>query len=128
MGIVPCRCHDSPARLARSPCSRSSFDQLPSAPQDTATQQAPTTSVTSSSSDGLKTWHVLLLAAGGVILIGGIGWAIARDARGYARSAGLKIDPENDRPRPDSHAARKAAKQHRRRQRKTARSQRRRNR
>jgi hypothetical protein len=94
------------------------FAPLPSTPQ-TETQAAPTTT-TSSSGGGITTLQQTLLILAGVVLVVGIGVAIARDARAHApvtdrelRRAAEGDTPEHERPRanPRAKAAAKRARQ-----------------
>jgi hypothetical protein len=76
---------------AAAVAQQSPFSPLP-APQEP--QQPTTTGSTSTTTDdsgGLKSWQEILIFAGGVVLIAGIGYGIVMDAR---RSAPVKEGEE----------------------------------
>jgi hypothetical protein len=94
----------------------------PATPDETPTTAQATTSGTSGG--GLETWQQALIVAAGLILIGGIAFAILGDARERARDlGGAETDPATA---PHKHAQR--SKQRARAKGKAARAQRRRNR
>jgi hypothetical protein len=94
----------------------------PPAP-DEAPATAPATT-SGSSGGGLETWQEALIFAAGLILIGGIAYAILGDARQRARDlGGADTDPATA-----PHKHRQRSKQRARAKAKAARAQRRRNR
>ena len=111
----------APGALAQN---ETPFDSLPPAtPEQTQTQATTTTTNTS---DGIKTWQAVLIVIGGVILLGGIGIAIARDAR---RRAPVIDAPQGvDHRDADAHKHARATKQRQRQRAKAARAARRKNR
>ena len=103
------------AAVAQSP-----FAPLPSTPGQTQAAPTPTPTTTSSSGGGINTLQQTLLILAGVVLVVGIGFAIARDARAHApvtdrelRRAEEGETPEHERPRanPRAKAAAKRARQ-----------------
>ena len=99
------------------------FDSLPPAtPEQTETQATTTTTDTNG---GIETWQAVLIVIGGVILLGGIGIAIARDAR---RRAPLVDAAAADHRDADAHKHARATKQRQRQRAKAARAARRKNR
>jgi len=111
--------------VAPAVAQQTPFAPLPSEPT-TATTPTTTTQTTTSSSGGIKTWQALLIVAGGVVVIVGIGLFIARDARRRAPiSAG---DSEAAHLDPSAHKSAQRSKQKTRAKQKAARAQRRRNR
>jgi hypothetical protein len=94
----------------------------PPAPDQTPTTAQSTTAGTSGG--GLETWQEALIFAAGLILIGGIAFAILGDARDRARDIG---GPETG-PATAPHKHRQRSKQQARAKGKAARAQRRRNR
>lgn len=111
----------APAALAQS----SPFAPLPPAQSDPATTVQAVSSSSHDGGGGLKTWQEILIFAAGVVLIGGIGYAIVSDARERApvREPTLDSGPGASQRRHTPEAkARARAKQ------KAARRQRRKNR
>jgi hypothetical protein len=119
------------AALLALPVAPALAQQTPFAPlpAPTTTQQAPTTTTgqtTTSTGRGLQTWQALLIVAGGVAVIVGIGLYIARDAR---RRAPIAVgDTEAAHRDPSAHKSAREAKRKTRARQKAARAQRRRNR
>ena len=100
------------------------FDSLPPAtPEQTDTQATTTTTDTN---DGIETWQAVLIVIGGVILLGGIGIAIARDAR--RRAPVIDAAHAADHRDEDAHKHARATKQRQRQRAKAARAARRKNR
>ena len=116
------------AALAPAPAAfaqgTSPFTPLPPAtPQQTAT----TTQGSSNQDDGgIDTWQAVLIVVGGVILLAGIGIAIARDAR--RRAPVIDAPDSADHREADSHRRARQTKQRQRERAKAARAARRRNR
>jgi hypothetical protein len=95
-----------------------------------STDETPTTAVTTTSSTGgggLATWQEALIFAAGLILIGGIAFAILGDARERAGQLGHAGRAEAE-PAGPPHRHRQRSKQRARAKGKAARAQRRRNR
>jgi len=112
--------------VAPAVAQQTPFAPLPSEPTTATTPTTTTTQTTTSSSGGIKTWQALLIVAGGVVVIVGIGLFIARDARRRAPiSAG---DSEAAHLDPSAHKSAQRSKQKTRAKQKAARAQRRRNR
>ena len=95
---------------------------------ETQTEAAPPPETTDSGGGGLKTWQEVLIFAAGVILLGGIGFAIVGDARERARRLSRHgTTPETAGARmPHKHS--QQAKQRARAKARQARAQRRKNR
>jgi hypothetical protein len=65
--------------------SPAAAQQAPSLGAPAQTDTAPVVTTTGKPGDGgLKSWQELLIFAGGVVLLGGIAWAIVSDARNRA--------------------------------------------
>ena len=118
------------AVLALAAPAAASAQQAPTLGAPTQTQAAPTVATTASSTGGgLKTWQELLIFGAGVVLLGGIAWAIVSDARSRAPvvdrrrpaeadGAGSALPPEErrrrkQRARQKARAARAARKRNR---------------
>ena len=104
---------------------QSPFEGLPPAtPPDQQTVTTDSSTVTTDS--GLDTWQAALIVIGGVALLGGIGLAIAKDARERAPvDAGGVAAEQHD---ADAHKRARQAKERQRQKQKAARASRRRNR
>lgn len=87
------------------------FTPLPPAPTDTGTTPTTTSSVNTTNADngGLKRWQELLIFAGGVVLILGIGYAIVHDAHRRAPVADADAYYRDSGDRNDPHAAKRKA-------------------
>jgi hypothetical protein len=105
------------AALAQSP-----FTPLPQGATPTVSQ--PTTTSSTSSGGGLKGWQEALIFIAGIVLLGGIAYAIVADARERA-PARAREDAETD---ADRAHRRQRAKERARDRGKAARAQRKRNR
>jgi hypothetical protein len=94
------------------------------------TQTTPTVATTASSSDGgLQTWQELLIFGAGVVLLGGIAWAIVSDARSRAPVADRRRPAAADGAGPSlPPAERRRRKQRARQKARAARASRKRNR
>ena len=78
------------------------FDPLPPAPPEQPTQSPPPGSTNTSDDDGLSSTQQLLIVLAALVLIGGIGWAIMRDARSVAPTEprrGAALPGEAPKPR-----------------------------
>jgi hypothetical protein len=95
----------------------------PGQPDVTVAPQQTTTA--SSGGGGLETWQELLIVAAGIILIGGIAFAILGDAR--ERAGRLRGGPATE-PSTATHRHRQQSKQRARAKGKAAKAQRRKNR
>jgi hypothetical protein len=105
----------------------SPFSPLPPAtPEQTATTTATSSSSTQDDS-GIKTWQAVLIVIGGVVLLGGIGIAIARDARRRAPVIDA-AHASTDHRDADSHQRARQTKQRQRQRGKAAKAARRKNR
>lgn len=113
------------AHVQPAPAQRSPFAPLPPGPPPTQPTRT-VTQTTSANDSGLKTWQGMLIVLGGVVLLGGIGVAIVRDARGKAPVT--KGDAAAAKADPDAHRRARQTKQRQRSKQKAARAQRRRNR
>ena len=96
------------------------------APETQTDTAAPPPQTTSSGGGGLKTWQEVLIFAAGVILLGGIGFAIVGDARERTRKFSHHTGEEVAAGVPHKHS--QAAKQRARAKARAARAQRRKNR
>ncbi len=96
------------------------------APETTQTQAAAPPDTSSDGNGGLRTWQEVLIFAAGLILLGGIGFAIVGDARDSAR----KLTRHGGDPEPAGvpHKHRQASKQRARAKARAAKAQRRKNR
>jgi hypothetical protein len=96
------------------------------APESTQTPTAAPPDTSSDGNGGLKTWQEVLIFAAGLILLGGIGFAIVGDARDSAR----KLTRHGGDPEPAGvpHKHRQASKQKARAKGRAAKAQRRKNR
>ena len=93
---------------------------------ETATEAAPPPETTDSGNGGLKTWQEVLIFAAGVILLGGIGFAIVGDARERTRKYSHHTGEEAATGVRHKHG--QAAKQHARAKARAAKAARRKNR
>ena len=93
---------------------------------ETQTDTAAPPETTSSGGGGLKTWQEVLIFAAGVILLGGIGFAIVGDARERTRKFSHHTGEEVAAGVPHKHS--QAAKQRARAKARAAKAQRRKNR
>ena len=93
---------------------------------ETQTDTAAPPETTSSGGGGLKTWQEVLIFAAGVILLGGIGFAIVGDARERTRKFSHHTAEEVAAGVPHKHS--QAAKQRARAKARAAKAQRRKNR
>ena len=93
---------------------------------ETQTDAAPPPETTSSGNGGLKTWQQVLIFGAGVILLGGIGFAIVGDARERARRLSRHGTTPETAGVPHKHS--QQAKQRARAKARQARAQRRKNR
>ncbi len=93
---------------------------------ETQTDTAAPPETTSSGGGGLKTWQEVLIFAAGVILLGGIGFAIVGDARERTRKFSHHTGDEVAAGIPHKHS--QAAKQRARAKARAAKAQRRKNR
>ncbi|HEX6743537.1 MAG TPA: hypothetical protein VF087_04970 [Solirubrobacteraceae bacterium] len=96
------------------------------APQTQTDTAAPAPETTSAGGGGLKTWQEVLIFAAGVILLGGIGFAIVGDARERTRKFSHHTGNEVAAGVPHKHS--QAAKKRARAKARQARQQRRKNR
>jgi hypothetical protein len=96
------------------------------APQTQSDTAAPAPETTSAGGGGLKTWQEVLIFAAGVILLGGIGFAIVGDARERTRKFSHHTGNEVAAGVPHKHS--QAAKKRARAKARQARQQRRKNR
>jgi hypothetical protein len=96
------------------------------APQTQSSTAAPPPETTDSGGGGLKTWQEVLIFAAGVILLGGIGFAIVGDARERTRKFSHHTGNEVAAGVPHKHS--QAAKKRARAKARQARQQRRKNR
>jgi hypothetical protein len=74
--VLVCALAPPVAAIAQSP-----FSPLPQAQQPAQTTTTSNTSTNNGDSGGLSNWQELLIFAGGIALIVGIGYAIVTDAR-----------------------------------------------
>jgi hypothetical protein len=93
---------------------------------ETQSDTAPPPETTSSGNGGLKTWQQVLIFSAGLILLGGIGFAIVGDARERARRLSRHGTTPETAGVPHKHSQR--AKQRARAKARQARQQRRKNR
>jgi hypothetical protein len=93
---------------------------------ETQTDAAPPPETTSTGGGGLKTWQQVLIFSAGLILLGGIGFAIVGDARERARRLSRHGTTPETAGVPHKHSQR--AKQRARAKARQARAQRRKNR
>jgi hypothetical protein len=96
------------------------------APETQSDTAAPAPETTSSGGGGLKTWQEVLIFGAGLILLGGIGFAIVGDARERTRKFSHHTGQEVAAGIPHKHS--QAAKQRARAKARQARKQRRKNR
>jgi hypothetical protein len=87
------------------------FTPLPTPAPQTDTQTQTVTSTTAAEDQGLKRWQEILMFAGGVILIIGIGYAILRDARRRAPVDDEAAYYADKSPHNAAHAAQRKAAQ-----------------
>ena len=93
---------------------------------ETTTEAAPPPETTDSGNGGLETWQEVLIFAAGVILLGGIGFAIVGDARERTRKFSHHTGEEVATGVPHKHS--QAAKQRARAKARAAKAARRKNR
>ena len=96
------------------------------APETQSSTAAPPPETTDSGGGGLKTWQEVLIFAAGVILLGGIGFAIVGDARERTRKFSHHTGEEVAAGIPHKHS--QQAKQRARAKARAAKAQRRKNR
>ena len=102
------------------------FGPIPQAPPE---QPPPVQAPDDPNEDGLKDWQQLLIGAAGIVLLGGIAWAILRDARQAAPADDRRrsLDDPVDKPKGSRTPPTRRVKQNRAKA-KTARQARKRNR
>ena len=102
------------------------FGPIPQAPPE---QPRPVQGPGDPNEDGLKDWQQLLIGAAGIVLLGGIAWAILRDAKQAAPADDRRrsLDDPVDKPKGSRTPPTRRVKQNRAKA-KTARQARKRNR
>ena len=96
------------------------------APETQTDTAAPPDTTATTGNGGLKTWQEVLIFGAGLILLGGIGFAIVGDARDRTRRHGTSMEPTGHALIPHKHS--QQAKQRARAKARAAKAQRRKNR